>query len=63
MERVKQILDASLLYRALAAVCLWCGDQWRSSAVVRWFLHPRQIRSQTRKSRLLRVETSPVWEG
>ena len=41
MERAKDILNASGLWRALTALCLWCGEQWNSSAVVQWFLHPR----------------------
>lgn len=40
MERAKEICSASLLWRALTALCLWCGNQWRSSRVVQWFLHP-----------------------
>ena len=41
MERAKDILNGSLLWRALTALCLWCGEQWRASGVVQWFLHPR----------------------
>ena len=41
MERARDILNASLLWRALTALCLWCGEQWERSGVVRWFLHPR----------------------
>ncbi len=41
MERAKDILNGSVLWRALTALCVWCGGQWESSAVVRWFLHPR----------------------
>ena len=40
MEHAKEILNASLLWRGLMALCLWCGRQWESSAVVHWFLHP-----------------------
>lgn len=40
MERARDILNASLFWRALTALCLWFGDQWRSSGVVHWFLHP-----------------------
>ncbi len=40
MEQVKDVLEASWLCRALMALCLWFGDQWRASGVVRWFLHP-----------------------
>lgn len=41
MEQAKSILNASLLWRCLMALCRWCGDQWRASRVVQWFLHPR----------------------
>ena len=41
MERARDILNGSLLWRWLTALCLWCGEQWENSAVVRWFLHPR----------------------
>ncbi len=40
MEQVKAVLDGSLLWRALTALSLWFGGQWRSSRVVYWFLHP-----------------------
>lgn len=40
MEQVKNILDGSLLWRALSALCLWFGRQWENSGVVQWFLHP-----------------------
>ena len=41
MERARDILNASLLWRWLTALCLWFGGQWRNSGVVRWYLHPR----------------------
>ena len=41
MERAKNILNGSLFWRALMALCACCGAQWNSSAVVQWFLHPR----------------------
>ena len=41
MEQAKNILDGSLLWRALTALCLWFGRQWQASGVVQWFLHPR----------------------
>ena len=40
MEQVKQVLDGSLLWRALTAICLWFSRQWHSSSVISWFLHP-----------------------
>ena len=40
MEQVKQVLDGSLFWRWLMALCLWVGRQWRASGVVRWFLNP-----------------------
>ena len=41
MERAKNILDGSLLWRWLMSLYVFCGAQWRSSGVIRWFLHPR----------------------
>lgn len=41
MEQAKNILHASWLWRALTALCVWCGTQWQASGVVQWFLHPR----------------------
>lgn len=41
MERAKEILNGSWLWRVLMALCLWCGEQWQASGVVQWFLHPR----------------------
>ncbi|MEH2940737.1 O-antigen ligase family protein [Lawsonibacter sp. JLR.KK007] len=41
MERAKDILNGSWLWRALMALCAWCGGQWENSTVVQWFLHPR----------------------
>ena len=41
MERTKDILNGSCLWRALMALCLWCGEQWQTSGAVQWFLHPR----------------------
>jgi len=41
MERAKDILNASGIWRALMALCVWCGGQWQASGVVQWFLHPR----------------------
>ena len=40
MEQVKNILDGSLLWRWLDALCLWFGRQWNGSGVIQWFLHP-----------------------
>lgn len=33
-------LEGSLIWRLAMALCGWCGRQWRSSAILRWFLHP-----------------------
>ena len=44
MQRVQQILQASVLFRVLAALCQWFGDQWRKSGVLQWFLHPPEQR-------------------
>ena len=40
MQHIRRILQASVLYRLLAALSLWCGEQWRSSGLAQWFLHP-----------------------
>ena len=40
MEQVKRVLDGSLLWRAVCAVCLWFSGQWKRSRVIRWFVHP-----------------------
>ncbi len=40
MERARDILNGSLLWRWLSALCACCGEQWRGSGVVEWFLHP-----------------------
>ena len=40
MERAKGILNASCVWQGLMALCLWCGEQWRASRIVQWFLHP-----------------------
>ena len=40
MKQVMEILNASLLWRALDGLCGWVGRQWGRSAIVRWFLNP-----------------------
>ena len=40
MERVQRIVQASVLYRILAALCLWFGRQWQGSGIIQWFIHP-----------------------
>jgi O-antigen ligase len=40
MEQVKNILNGSLLWRWLMALCDWVGGQWRRSGIVYWFLNP-----------------------
>ena len=42
MERVLNILNASLLCRWLAAAGRWIGGQWKCSRVVYGFLHPSE---------------------
>jgi len=34
------VLNASLLWRWLMALCGWFGRQWQGSGVIQWFLHP-----------------------
>ena len=41
MEQVRQILNASVVWRLLDAMCLWFGRQWKNSGVIQWFLNPR----------------------
>ena len=40
MEQMKRLLDASVLWQAMMALCAACGRQWRASGVIQWFLHP-----------------------
>ena len=40
MEQVKTVFRASLLYRFLAALCLWFSGQWWGSGIIQWFIHP-----------------------
>ena len=40
MEKVRQILNASVCWRLIDRMCAWCGRQWSASAVIGWFLHP-----------------------
>ena len=40
MERMQRIVKASVLYRALFALCLWFGRQWQGSGVIQWFPPP-----------------------
>ena len=34
MEQMRTIVQASAVYRALAALCLWFGGQWRGSGLI-----------------------------
>ena len=40
MEQMQRIVKASVLYRALFALCLWFGRQWQGSGIIQWFIHP-----------------------
>ena len=40
MQSVRNVLNASLLWQWLMALCGWFGRQWRGSGVIQWFLHP-----------------------
>ena len=42
MEQVWNILNASFLFRWLAAAGRWIGGQWQRSRVVQGFLHPSE---------------------
>lgn len=37
---MQRIVKASVLYRALFALCLWFGRQWQGSGIIQWFIHP-----------------------
>ena len=37
---MRTIVQASAVYRVLAALCLWFGGQWRGSGLIQWFIHP-----------------------
>lgn len=50
MQRIKSILQASLLWRALSACCDWLGRQWSSSRVVRAYLSPSDLSCRTSRS-------------
>ena len=50
MERIKSILQASFLCRALSAVCNWMGRQWSASWVVRTYLSPSDLSCRTARS-------------
>ncbi len=43
MQLVQNLLQGSLLWRFLAAVCGWFGNQWQKSRVVQSFLHPSPL--------------------
>lgn len=40
MEQMRTIIQSSMLYRVLAAICLWFSGQWQRSGVIQWFIHP-----------------------
>lgn len=40
MQRVKNILNASLVCRWMMALADWIGVQWKQSRAVQWFLNP-----------------------
>lgn len=63
MEQVKRVLDGSLLWRALAALCLWFGHQWQSSGVVQWFLHPSGGGEAAAQGSLIFRLWSLLWRG
>ncbi len=47
MERIQRIVQASVLYRVLFALCLWFGRQWQGSGIIQWFIHPPLHRERT----------------
>ena len=42
MQRIMNILHASILCRWLFSIADWLGVQWNNSRVVQWFLNPSQ---------------------
>ena len=40
MEQMRTIIQSSMLYRVLAAICLWFSGQWHRSGMIQWFIHP-----------------------
>ena len=57
MERMQRIVQASVLYQALLALCLWFGRQWQGSGVIQWFIHPplRRERAESEHSVFTRL--------
>lgn len=50
MERISQILNASICWQLLDRMCLWFGRQWSNSGVIRWFLNPNGWNSMASES-------------
>ena len=46
MERIQRIIQASVLWRVLAALCGWFDEQWRRSGLIQWFIHPPLARDR-----------------
>lgn len=63
MEQMKQVLEASWLWRILSALCLWCGRQWQNSGVVQWFLHPALWEEAASRSSVLVRLWEWIWGG
>lgn len=59
MQRVQEVLSASLLWRALMAISLWFGRQWEGSVVIHAFLNPSQLDLQVSRSSL----AGRAWNG
>ncbi len=40
MEQVQQVLNASVIWRAVNRLCDWVSRQWGQSRIIHWFLNP-----------------------
>ena len=41
MEQMKTVIQSSVIFRLLAALCGWFSRQWAGSGLIQWFIHPR----------------------
>ena len=41
MEQMKTVIQTSVIFRLLAALCGWFSRQWAGSGLIQWFIHPR----------------------
>ena len=48
MEQMKTVIQTSVIFRLLAALCGWFSRQWAGSGLIQWFIHPRLGLEQAR---------------